>query len=663
MNNLKIKEKLLILILIPFLGFLVFSTMNLFERWHDYQKSSEIKEKTLFSMEVEELSLKLQEEEGLSINFYDLKEERGDRRSLDAIRLEVDKHLAILKKHILEKEDLKEVVKEIKVLLNGLERLHNFRERVDNKSISVKEITLFYSSQVDLLTRFIVLISKKSDYESVNALSQSALAKLMELSAKERGLLIHAMYSHKISYQKLKETLTHFSSLRKFILEDFFQLADSKLVDSFNSEAMGASYLNVQELFGQIIAPGLETTEQAFAGLDASKIWDIKTAYIRSIKKVYDESSQKMLIEILYFQSKAFWGMVFTCISTLVIFILSAFLMIYISKKLSQPIYDILKVVKEISNKNLSIVIPYQKRKEEIGDIARSLQGMVDNVKHLASDIKEGTLVLSDSSNQMLDSINETACMAAETATALGEISVSMNELNASFKFTKEKTSSVNELAKNAVDVSETGESTIIDTVSSITQIKNQMELMGGSISDLSKKVLEVGDIIESVSDITEQSNLLAVNASIEAAKVGEQGKGFSVVAQEVKALSDQSKQATANIKVILNDIQQLTNSVVMATENSNKTVDKSIDSAKITSKSLKELFSCIQETADAVKQIFNSTDEQLNGVNQATMAIDNIKVASEQSKKNTNAIQEENKKLNLYGKSLKLLINEYQVN
>ena len=115
------------------------------------------------------------------------------------------------------------------------------------------------------------------------------------------------------------------------------------------------------------------------------------------------------------------------------------------------------------------------------------------------------------------------------------------------------------------------------ESIEVMNRIREQMESIAESIVRLSEQGQTIGEIIATVNDLAEQSNLLAVNAAIEAARAGEQGKGFAVVAQEVKSLAEQSKQATAQVRAILGDIQKATNSAVMATEQGSKAVEAGV--------------------------------------------------------------------------------------
>src|SRR5258706_13651649 len=107
-----------------------------------------------------------------------------------------------------------------------------------------------------------------------------------------------------------------------------------------------------------------------------------------------------------------------------------------------------------------------------------------------------------------------------------------------------------------------------------MSRIRQQMEAIAASMGRLSEQSQSIGRIMASVEDLAAQSNLLAVNAAIEAAKAGEHGKGFGVVAQEVKSLAEQSRQATNQVRTILGDIQKATTAAVMATEQGGEVVE-----------------------------------------------------------------------------------------
>ena len=130
------------------------------------------------------------------------------------------------------------------------------------------------------------------------------------------------------------------------------------------------------------------------------------------------------------------------------------------------------------------------------------------------------------------------------------------------------------------------------------------MESVGESIVRLSEQTLAIGEIITAVSDLAQQSNLLAVNAAIEASKAGEHGKGFAVVAQEIKSLADQSKQATEQVRAILSDTQKATSASVMAAEQVSKAVEVGVRQAAESGESIRKLAGSIAESAQAALKL-----------------------------------------------------------
>jgi methyl-accepting chemotaxis protein len=164
------------------------------------------------------------------------------------------------------------------------------------------------------------------------------------------------------------------------------------------------------------------------------------------------------------------------------------------------------------------------------------------------------------------------------------------------------------------------------------------------------------------VDDLAAQSKLLAVNASIEAAKAGEEGKGFSVVAQEVKSLAEQSKQATAQVRGILNDIQKATSNAVLATEQGGRAVEAGVSQSARAGESIHALTENIAQAAQAATQIAATSQQQYVGVDQVALAMENIKAASTQTVVSTRQAESAAQQLHDLGQNLKLMVDRFKV-
>ena len=164
------------------------------------------------------------------------------------------------------------------------------------------------------------------------------------------------------------------------------------------------------------------------------------------------------------------------------------------------------------------------------------------------------------------------------------------------------------------------------------------------------------------MNDLAEQSNILAINAAIEAARAGEQGKGFAVVAQEVKNLAEQSKQATAQVRSILGDIQKATSGAVLAAEQGSKAVEAGVAQSMEAGEAIRTLSQSIAEAAQAATQIAASSQQQQVGMDQVALAMENIKQASVQNVAGTKQAETAAHSLNELGQKLKQLVQVYRL-
>jgi methyl-accepting chemotaxis protein len=294
--------------------------------------------------------------------------------------------------------------------------------------------------------------------------------------------------------------------------------------------------------------------------------------------------------------------------------------------------------------------------------LGHAFESMVTNLRSLTGEISEAVNVLGSASSEIVASTTQLAASATETATAVTETTTTVEEVRQTAQVASEKAKSVSESAQKSAQISQVGRKSTDETVESMKRIHQQMSSIADSMVRLSEQTQAIGQIIAAVDDLTAQSNLLAVNAAIEAAKAGEQGKGFTVVAQEVKSLAEQSKQATAQVRTILNDIQKATSAAVMATEQGTKAVEAGVKQSAQAGESIQALTSSVAESAQAAAQIAASSQQQLIGVDQVVTAMESIKQATTQNVASAKQMETSARNLNDVGRKLKQLIERYKV-
>jgi len=188
------------------------------------------------------------------------------------------------------------------------------------------------------------------------------------------------------------------------------------------------------------------------------------------------------------------------------------------------------------------------------------------------------------------------------------------------------------------------------------------MDMIGMNVIKLSEQSQAIGEIIATVTEISEQSNFLAVNASIEAAKAGDFGKGFAVVAHEIHNLALQSKQATATIRTILTDIQRGVASTVVSTEKGTKTV---ADAVRLTSDAREAIAILTRASSDSSREaieIASSIQDQVAGMDQISLAINKIRNAAQKNLETTRKAEKTAEDLHELGVRLKKITEQYHV-
>jgi methyl-accepting chemotaxis protein len=265
--------------------------------------------------------------------------------------------------------------------------------------------------------------------------------------------------------------------------------------------------------------------------------------------------------------------------------------------------------------------------------------------------LRESIAQISSSSSEILATTTQVAAGAAETSSAVSETTATVEEVKQTAQVASQKAKYVSESAQKATQTSQAGRKSVEETIQGMQRIQEQMESIAESIVSLSEQSQAIGEIIATVNDLAEQSNLLAVNAAIEAAKAGEQGKGFAVVAQEIKSL------ATGQVRTILGDIQKATSAAVLATEQGSKAVGAGVKQSSEAGESIRLLADSVTEAAQAATQIAASSQQQMVGMDQVALAMENIKQASLQNVAGTRQAEAAARSLHELGQKLSAMI------
>lgn len=270
--------------------------------------------------------------------------------------------------------------------------------------------------------------------------------------------------------------------------------------------------------------------------------------------------------------------------------------------------------------------------KEELGDLAESLNRMVQGLGALSSQIRDGAQGISVATAEILASLSQHSASAAEQSAAVNQTTTTVEEARAAAEQSAEKARDVARQAQASAEVTEQGVKAVEAIGQAMDDIREKVGTIAEGILALSEQTQQIGEITTTVNDLADQSNMLALNASIEAAKAGEQGKGFAVVAAEVRNLAEQSKDATRQVRTILAEIQQAANTAVLATEDGTQVVETGGQLGTVAIDVIRGLTDTIRQAAQAAEQIAASAHQQSAGADQIARAMKDISQANTQS-------------------------------
>lgn len=300
--------------------------------------------------------------------------------------------------------------------------------------------------------------------------------------------------------------------------------------------------------------------------------------------------------------------------------------------------------------------------KGEHAKIKNSINKLGDSLEKVIMQVSEAIQSTASASNQISTSTEEMSAGAQEQSTQAAEVAASVEQMTKTILENSRNASLASDAAKQAGTVATQGGEVLKQTITGMNQIATLVTQAAQTVSALGENSNKIGEIVQVINDIADQTNLLALNAAIEAARAGEQGRGFAVVADEVRKLAERTTKATKEIAEMIKTIQHDTDGAVESINHGKIEAEKGTEMAKLAGSSLDKIISSSQEVEDIITQVASGNEEQATAAEQISRNIESISSVTYQSASGVEQVARASENLNNMTEDLQNLIQQFKV-
>ncbi|QRN96111.1 methyl-accepting chemotaxis protein [Archangium violaceum] len=315
-------------------------------------------------------------------------------------------------------------------------------------------------------------------------------------------------------------------------------------------------------------------------------------------------------------------GVLGIALAAVVVVSLSAFLL---ARGVAQPISRLNQAVRHIVQEGDLTQRLEAHGDDEVGELARSFVQMVGNLKETTLSLQRGTQVLTDTVAELTRAAEQQENNITRQAAALQETQVTAQEIKQTSLIASERATAVLQVATRAEELGQGGVNALTESMSGFQGMQDQVNEMAAQIGRLNERAQRIGGITLTVKGLADRSNMLALNAAIEAVRSGEHGKGFAIVAKEIRTLANQSIHSTAEVGTLLEDITQSILKTVELSEQGQERMDAGLMKARSSGESIQALSTIVQDNMSAVRQIAGAVSQQNAGIAQIFTAMTDL--------------------------------------
>ena len=332
-----------------------------------------------------------------------------------------------------------------------------------------------------------------------------------------------------------------------------------------------------------------------------------------------------------------------------------------ITKSINQPISEAVRFSDQLASGNFAISIEVDS-KDEMGRLLKSMKGMSEKIRMVLAEVKSSADSVASASEELSASSEQMSRGVAEQSGRASQIATSSTEMSQTVMDVAKSASTIATSSADTTKIADEGASTVERSVKEVNGIADTVGEASQRIISLGERSKQIGNIIDVIKDIADQTNLLALNAAIEAARAGEQGRGFAVVADEVRKLAERTAKATSEISGMINAIQTEVGEAVTSMDEATKKVAAGVRNVALAGESLRGIVKSVTGLQGMIQQIASATEEMSTVSDTISRDIETIANVSNETSSSSGQIAQAASDLAKLSWNLKTLVEQFTV-
>lgn len=639
MHTSTIAQRLMLLVIVPLIALAVLAGILMTQSFNTYRDSVKTNQLMSVAVSAGDLIHTLQIERGSTAGFL---QSNGKKFSniLPGIRGKTDERINDFKNQIsgMDTNSLPLMAKAVEQSKSNLDKIADIRQRASQLTLTVPDEVSFYTNTIASL---IDTMSVGVEYNHDAMISQKMIAYLSFIRAKEnagqeRALVTAAFTANKVDPAQYRTILTKFNHQDAY-LKDFRSIAGSEEKDSLEAVLTGAAAKEVERyrniLINKSSEGGFEVEPTEWFKTITAKIDGLHETESLIASRINADSAR-----LLQGSRTQLFAALAVCIFAIVTTIIVSF---WVARGISLPLQEMVKFAeKSISENNFSGKVP-ERGTIEVVRAGKSLNSLVDKFRNIILEAKQSSDKITTAAHLLALSSNEVKNNSIVQSSAAESVAAAVQQSSVSISETSTNAKAAAELVVHARQDSENAGRIMQETVGKMDGVAKLIRDSGDSVHNLSESSQKIGHIVQVISEIADQTNLLALNAAIEAARAGEQGRGFAVVADEVRKLAERTGLATGEIAALIQSIQNEIGGTVVSMQQANQHAAMSLELVNQSANALQQIDKGDLEVSSDVQNISDALVEQDAAIRQIAVSIEQI---AQMAESNNNAATKNNK-------------------